>query len=105
MTRIRSLWLLFALIGAVVPAAHFVFWMRANDAGLAAMFGAWFANASVSGLAWDVIIAATAFSFFIIHECRVKRDYLPLVSIAAIVLIGLSFGLPLYLFLRTRKLA
>jgi hypothetical protein len=41
-------------------------------------------------------------SVFVIHESVVKHDYLPLICLPVILLIGLGCALPLYLFLRSR---
>jgi hypothetical protein len=66
------------------------------------MVTAWHANAATTGLVWDLTIAAAALTVFILAEVRARRDWLGLVAIPATFCIGVSCGLPLYLFLRSR---
>ena len=49
-----------------------------------------------------VAIAAIALTVWVLAETISRRDWLGLVAIPATFLIGVSFGLPLYLFLRSR---
>lgn len=66
------------------------------------MVEAWHANAASSGLVWDLTIAAIALTVWILGEVVRRRMWLGLVAIPAIFCIGVSCGLPLYLFLRAR---
>lgn len=100
----RILYLALAVIGTVVPMSYFIAWFNENSWSLMAMVDAWHANLSTSGLVWDLTIAAVALTAFIIIEFRVRKDALSLLAIPATFCIGVSCGLPLYLFLRTRKL-
>jgi hypothetical protein len=67
-----------------------------------AMVDAWHVNAAGSGLVWDLTIAAVALTVWIISEVAVRRNWLALLAIPATFGIGVSCGLPLYLFLRSR---
>ncbi len=104
MSGLRLTYLLLAIVGAIVPMAHFVGWFALTGIGLQGLFEAWFANNAVAGLAWDLMISSSALSIFMIYESLVKQDYLPLICLAIIPAIGLSCALPLYLFLRTRPI-
>ncbi len=104
-SKLRLSYLILAIVGAIVPMAHFLGWFALTGGGLTELFAAWFANNAVAGLAWDMMIAATALTIFMVYECMVKQDYLPLVCLVAIFAIGLSCALPLYLFLRSRPMA
>ena len=53
-------------------------------------------------LSGDVSIAAIALTLWIIAEVAVRRNWEALLAIPATYLVGVSFGLPLYLFLRSR---
>ena len=79
-------------------AAH----MREAGGGLRGLIDAWYVNAATTGLTWDLTIAALALTLWIVAEVRVRRNWLALVAIPATFGIGVSCGLPLYLFLRTR---
>ena len=90
-----------SIIGAIVPTIFALGWLQ-NGGALTGLVVAWSASA---GLMWNLIISALVLSIFAISECIARRDYLPLVALPVTVMIGLSCGLPLYLFLRTRAAA
>jgi len=66
------------------------------------MVDAWHVNAATSGLVWDLTIAAIALTVFIVSEVAVRRNWIALIAIPATFGIGVSCGLPLYLYLRSR---
>ncbi|APE44363.1 K+-transporting ATPase, A chain [Sulfitobacter alexandrii] len=101
MTALRITYLALAIWGAVHPMYYFVTWFRANGWDLMAMVDAWHANAASSGLVWDLTIAAVTLTVWILAEVAVRRNWLGLLAIPATFCIGVSCGLPLYLFLRT----
>ncbi|SFO88818.1 DUF2834 domain-containing protein [Tranquillimonas alkanivorans] len=103
MRRLRWLFLALAAWGAVHPLWWFTAWLRANDWDWGGMIDAWYANASVTGLTWDLTISAIAFTVWAVAESVISRDWTRLVAVPVTVLIGLSCALPLYLFLRLRR--
>ncbi len=102
MAPIRMIYLALAIWGAIHPMYYFVSWFNENGYDLMAMVDAWHVNAATSGLVWDLTIAAVALTVFILSEVAVRRNWVALIAIPATFLIGVSFGLPLYLFLRSR---
>lgn len=102
MSPLRIGYLGLAIWGAIHPMAYFVTWFRENGVDLGGMIDAWHVNAATSGLTWDLTIAAIALTVWIIAETRVRRNWSALWAIPATFCIGVSCGLPLYLFLRTR---
>ena len=66
------------------------------------MIEAWNVNAATTGLVWDLTVAAVALTVWICAEVWVRQNWLALIAIPATFGIGVSCGLPLYLFLRTR---
>ena len=101
MSKLRIFYLGMSIIGAVVPMIFVLGWMQGGGA-LSGIVAAWSANGASAGLMWDLIISASVFAVFALSECIARRDYFPLVAVPLAVMIGLSCGLPLYLFLRTR---
>tara|TARA_R110002073_G_scaffold257187_1_gene419950 strand:- start:209 stop:520 length:312 start_codon:yes stop_codon:yes gene_type:complete len=99
---IRWLYLALAVWGAIHPMSYFIVWFQAEGWDLMAMVDAWHANAATSGLVWDLTIAAIALTVFIVSEVSVRRNWIALIAIPATFGVGVSFGLPLYLFLRSR---
>ncbi len=102
MTPLRMLWLAFAVWGAVHPMYWFVSHMRDTGNGLSGLIDAWYVNASTTGLTWDLTIAAIALTAWVIAETLPRSEWLNLLAIPATFCIGVSCGLPLYLFLRSR---
>ena len=102
MSPLRLLYLGLAIWGAIHPMVWFVIYMRETGTGLSGLIDAWYVNASTTGLTWDLTIAAIALTVWVIAETAVRRNWLALVAIPATFGIGVSCGLPLYLFLRTR---
>ncbi|MCA0870982.1 DUF2834 domain-containing protein [Seohaeicola saemankumensis] len=102
MSPLRMIYLALAIWGAVHPMYYFVQWFGENGFDLGAMAAAWNVNAATSGLVWDLTIAAITLTVFILAEVAVRRNWIALIAIPATFCIGVSCGLPLYLFLRTR---
>ncbi|WP_338549814.1 DUF2834 domain-containing protein [Roseovarius phycicola] len=99
----RYLFLALAIWGAIHPMAYFLQWFNENGYDIMAMVDAWHVNAATSGLVWDLTIAAVALTFWVIWESGKRRDWLGFLAIPATFCIGVSCGLPLYLFLRMRQ--
>ncbi len=102
MSLLRLAYLALAIWGAVHPMYWFVLWFDRNGFDPAGMLAAWHANAATSGLVWDLTIAAVALSLWVLAETYVRRNWSALIVIPATFAVGLGFGLPLYLFLRSR---
>jgi hypothetical protein len=102
MSTVRLLWLALAIWGTIHPMYYFVSWFRENGFDLAGMVDAWHANAASSGLVWDLTVAAVTLTLFVLIESIRERNWIGLLAIPATYMIGVSCGLPLYLFLRSR---
>jgi len=102
MSKLRMAYLALAIWGAIHPMYYFMTYARETGTGLSGLIDAWYVNASTTGLTWDLTIAAIALTLWICAEIYVRRNYVALIAIPATFCIGVSCGLPLYLFLRTR---
>ena len=89
-----------AIWGAIHPMAYFLSWFEEHGYDLSLMIDAWYVNDATSGLVWDLTIAAIALTVWILTECIYERRWLGLLAIPATFMIGVSCGLPLFLFLR-----
>lgn len=98
----RHVFLILAIVGAIVPMYYFVKWMEEFGYDLGAMVVAWNVNDATTGLVWDLTISAVALTLFVIWESAKSGRWLNLVAIPATFCIGVSCGLPLYLWLRSR---
>lgn len=101
----RYLFLILAVWGSIHPMYYFIGWFNENGYDLMAMVDAWHVNAATSGLVWDLTIAAAALTLWVILETVRSGRWLGLLAIPATFCIGVSCGLPLYLFLRDRTAA
>lgn len=101
MSPLRMVYLALAVWGAIHPMYYFITWFQQNTWDIMAMVDAWHVNAAGSGLVWDLTIAAVTLTVWITAEVAVRRNWLALIAIPATFCIGVSCGLPLYLFLRT----
>ena len=103
MTPLRMIYLALAIWGAIHPMYYFVQWFQANGYDIMAMVDAWHANTASSGLVWDLTIAAIALTVWVIYETLQTRQFIRLIAIPATFCIGVSCGLPLYIFIRMSK--
>ncbi|MEM6483002.1 MAG: DUF2834 domain-containing protein [Pseudomonadota bacterium] len=99
----KYVFLALAVWGAIHPMYYFISWFNANGYDIMAMVDAWHVNDATSGLVWDLTVAAAALTLWVIWETVKARDWLRLIAIPATFCIGVSCGLPLYLFLRIRR--
>ena len=95
---------LFATIaGTVIPLSAIFPWFMANGFNLKLLFQAVSAT-SVGLFAWlDVLIAAITLIGFIVVDAKANKIAYCYLAIIGTVCVGVSCGLPLYLYLRTRQ--
>lgn len=102
MSPLRMIYLALAIWGAVHPMYHLALWLGDNGLDLPGLVTLWFATPASAALAWDLVISAMALTVFVLAEVSVRRNWIALLAIPATFCIGVSCGLPLYLFLRSR---
>ncbi|MFT4783447.1 MAG: hypothetical protein ACI9IV_001185 [Paracoccaceae bacterium] len=105
MSPVRMIYLALAIWGAIHPMYFFVSWFNANGWNLGGLIDSWYVNAGTEGLVWDLTIAAISLTIWILVEVFSTKNWRGLVAVPAIFCIGVSCGLPLYLFLRSRPVA
>ncbi len=101
---LRFVWLGLAVWGAVHPMYYFLRYLGDNGWDLSVMIDAWYVNDSTRGLTWDLTIAAVVLTLWILSEVAVRRNWTALLAIPATFCIGVSCGLPLYLYFRSRPI-
>lgn len=100
----KNIYLALALAGIILPYTQFVPWSNANGFNLRLMIGEMFVNQIASGIAIDALLTALVILVFIAFDRKsVRVSYLWL-PIAGMFLSGISFALPMYLYLRERAL-
>ena len=98
----RWIFLILAIWGTIHPMFYFFQWFNTYGYDIVAMVDAWHVNAATSGLVWDLTIAAVTLTIWIIYDVNQHRMWAGLLAIPATFLIGVSCGLPLYLFFRQK---
>ena len=96
----RSLYLLFCVLGLVLPYWQFVPWLLEHGLNLSLVAHELFANRISGFFVMDVLVSAIVLISFVGSEgtrLGMKHLWLPIV---AICLVGVSLGFPLFLFLR-----
>jgi hypothetical protein len=101
MSPLRMLYLALAVWGTIHPMSYFIRWFNENGWSIMGMVEAWHVNYATSGLVWDLTVAAVTLTVWILAEVWVRKNWVGLIAIPATFCIGVSCGLPLYLFLRS----
>lgn len=102
--KLRYLYLGMCLLGLVLPYSQFIPWLVANGINLQLFFGELFSTRIGGFFGMDVI--ASVFSLFAFvwiegHRLAIRNLWLPIV---ATLTVGVSLGLPLFLYMRQRKI-
>ncbi|MFP4331501.1 MAG: DUF2834 domain-containing protein [Alkalispirochaetaceae bacterium] len=99
----RYLYLLLAILGAVLPLSQFVPASIDGSFSVGQLISELMATRNLRGVAFDLLVAAVTGVVFMVVEGRRKRVahlWLPLIGT---VFVGFSFGLPIFLFLRETR--
>lgn len=102
--RARHLYLGLCLIGVFIPNAVFWPWLLAHGFDLRLFVHDLFANGVSAFFGLDVVLSAFVLAAFVFIEGRrlqIRHRWLP---IAAACLVGVSLGLPLFLYQRQLRL-
>jgi Protein of unknown function DUF2834 len=93
-------YLILCVLGLVIPYSQFVPWLLEHCLDFGLFFRELFANRISAFFAVDVIVSAIVLIWFIQSEgkrLRVRLLWLPTIGT---LVVGVSFGFPLFLFLR-----
>ena len=103
--RLHHLYLAFAVIGLVLPYSQFIPWIMEHHAlNMSIFIRDLFANRISAFFAMDVIVSAIVLILFVrIEGTRLGMRLLWLPTFA-VLLVGVSLGLPLFLYLRQLQL-
>ncbi len=88
------------VLGIVLPCWQFLSWVAENGLALSQLIGE-AASSRIGAFAWlDVLVSAVVLLAFIVYEVtRIKMNKLWL-PITGTCVVGVSLGLPLFLFMR-----
>ncbi len=100
----KTVYLLFCVLGVALPYWQFLPWVLENGLPMKLFFQQLFANRIGGFFGMDVLVSAVVLIFFLRREGKrlgVRHLWLP---IAGVLTVGVSLGLPLFLYLRERAL-
>ena len=100
----KTAYLLLCFIGTIMPYLHLVTFLRNHGLDLGLFHAQMFSNDIASFFAWDVMASSFALWVLVAVEGRragMKHLWVPIVANFAV---GVSLGLPLFLYLRERHL-
>lgn len=100
----KTVYLALCVVGAVLPYSLFIPFLREHGLDVRLIVEQMFSNRISGSFALEVIVSSIVFWVFVVVEGRraeVRRLWAP---IAANVVVGLSLGLPLFLYMRERRL-
>jgi uncharacterized membrane-anchored protein YitT (DUF2179 family) len=100
----KNVYLGFCVLGVVLPYWQFLPWVAQNGLNLPLFVQQLFANRIGAFFGMDVLVSAVALLVFVRFEnsrTRIPGRWLPLI---AVLTVGVSLALPLFLYLRERAL-
>lgn len=98
----KNLYLLLAILGAVVPYIFFTQYIGAHGVDLIAFVRALFVNPAASGFTVDLVISSVVFWIAILYRHNEGKGPAPWLFIILNLTIGLSCALPAYLYADAR---
>ncbi len=102
--KARQFYLIFCVLGILLPYSQFVPWLLNHGLNLSLFFRELFATRISAFFAMDVIVSAIVLIWFIqIEGKRLSVRLLWLPTIGTLI-VSVSFGFPMFLFLRQAML-
>jgi Terpene cyclase DEP1 len=98
--KTRHFYLVCCVLGLLLPYSQFVLWLLEHGLNVTLFFSEMFANRISTFFAMDVIISAIVLIWFIQSEGKRLRVRLLWFPTIGTLIVGVSFGFPLFLFLR-----
>ena len=102
--KLKTIYLVLCFLGIALTYWQFVPWVTQNGLNTSLFFHQLFANRISAFFGMDVFVSALALFVFMRSEgprLQIPGRWLP---VTALILVGVSLALPLFLYLRERKL-
>lgn len=101
--RLKQTYLLFCVLGFIVPFTQFVPWFMEHGVDLGLFISELFSTRIGAFFGLDVIVSAAVLIIFILFDHRKMAIAKPWLPILATLCVGVSLGLPMYLYMRQAK--
>ena len=98
--KVKQLYLMLCVLGTLLPLSQFIPWVVEHGIDITLFMQELFSTRIGGFFGWDVIISAVVLLAFIFTESRrtqIQHRWLPVVATLGV---GVSLGLPLFLYLR-----
>ena len=102
--RLRHVYLVFCVLGIVLPYSQFAPWVAEHGLDLPLFVGELFSTRIGGFFGMDVLVSAVVLIVFARREGQRLGMRLIWLPIVAVLVVGVSLGLPLFLYLRQAKL-
>lgn len=102
--KLRHVYLGLCVLGVVLPYWQFVPWLTTNGLNLSLFISELFSTRIGAFFGLDVIVSALVLFVFVATEGRRLGIWALSLPVLATVVVGVSLGLPLFLYLRQLKL-
>lgn len=100
----KNFYLLLAALGLIWPYSQFVPWLLENGLNMPLLWHE-IVSSRISAFAWaDVVVSVIAIILFAVWESRRLAMPFPILPIVGCLIVGASFGLPLFLYMRQKQL-
>jgi hypothetical protein len=96
----RWLYLFLAVLGTLLPYSQFVPWLAEHGLNIRMLFTQLFLGHVSAFFGLDAIVSALVLFVFIFHEGTQRKMHMLWLPVTATCLIGVSCGIPLFLYLR-----
>ena len=100
----KTLYLILCVPGAAVPYTQFVPWLLQNGLNLRLFTNEMLANRIAAFFVADVLMSAVVVIAFLWMETQARQVRGRWLVLIALVTVGVSLGLPLFLYLRQRAI-
>lgn len=102
--RLRYIYLCLCIPGAALPSSQLIPWLAAHGLNMPLFFSELFSTRIGGFFGMDVIVSAVVLFVFIKVEGRRLRIQSLWIPVIATLVVGVSLGLPLFLYLRQLNL-
>lgn len=104
--NLKTVYLILCVVGLFLPYTQFVPWVAENGLHVGLFFGQLFANRVGAFFGMDVLVSVVVLMLFARAESRRLRlgPRACWLTLLAVLTVGVSLGLPLFLYLRERGL-
>lgn len=102
--KLKTVYMVLCVLGAALPLWQLAPWVAANGLDVPLLFRQLFADRAGAFFGMDVIVSAVVLAVFAFSEGSRARLRLWWLALLATLAVGVSLGLPLFLYMRERAL-